>query len=132
MNTVNLQLYFFYISFRSVLRIPDVYLGWLSRIRIFPSRIQGQKDFGSASRNLSIFSSKNCFLSSRKYDPGCSSRIRILILFRIPDPRVKNSSNPGSRIRIRNTGLVFIFSRIFHGYAFVYFVYNNLFYITLD
>jgi hypothetical protein len=35
--------------------------------------------------------SKKWFLSSRKYDPGCSSRIRILTF-----------SHPGSRIRIRN------------------------------
>jgi hypothetical protein len=118
----------FFIIFRSVLRIPDVYLG--SRIRIFHpgSRV---KKIPDPSRNFIIFSPKSYFLSSRKY-PGCSSRIRILILFRIPDPRVKMSSNPGSRIRTRNTGLVLIFSRIFHGYAFVYFVYNNLFYITLE
>ncbi len=30
---------------------------------------------GTASKNLSIFNPKNCFRSSRKYDPGCSSRI---------------------------------------------------------
>jgi hypothetical protein len=38
---------------------------------------------------------KKWFLSSKKYDPGCSSRI--------PDPGVKKAPNPGSRIRIRNT-----------------------------
>jgi hypothetical protein len=45
------------------------------------------------------------FLSSRKYDPGCSSRIRILIFYpsRIPDPGVKKAPNTVSRIR--NTGL---------------------------
>jgi hypothetical protein len=32
-----------------------------------------------------------------KYDLGCSSRIRILILtFRIPDPGVKKALDPGS------------------------------------
>jgi hypothetical protein len=38
------------------------------------------------------------FLSSRKYDPGCSSRIRILIFYpsRIPDPGVKKAPDPGS------------------------------------
>jgi hypothetical protein len=67
-----------------------------------PTRIQGQKDFGSgsgsASKNLSDFNLKKLFLSSRKYDPGCSSRIRIIIFihtgaqiqgskrYRIPDP----------------------------------------------
>ncbi len=56
-------------------------------------------DPGSSSKNLSILTPKKAkkwFLSSKKYDPGCSSRI--------PDPGVKKASNPGSRIRIRNTG----------------------------
>ncbi len=35
--------------------------GCLSRIRIFPSRIQGQKYSGSASKNLSILNPKNYF-----------------------------------------------------------------------
>jgi hypothetical protein len=48
----------------------------------FQFQIQGQKDFGSGStsKNLSIINPKKLILSSRKYDPGCSSRIRI------PDP----------------------------------------------
>jgi hypothetical protein len=46
-------------------------------------------DPGSASKNLSILIQK-VFLSSRKYDPGCSSRIRILIF-----------THPGFRI-LRN------------------------------
>jgi hypothetical protein len=38
------------------------------------------------------------FLSSRKYNPGCSSRILILIFYpsRIPDPRVKKAPDPRS------------------------------------
>jgi hypothetical protein len=53
---------------------------------------------------LSILTQK-LFLSSRKYDPGCSSRIRILIFYpsRIPDPGVKKARDPGSWIQIRNT-----------------------------
>jgi hypothetical protein len=45
------------------------------------------------------------FLSSRKYDLGCSTWIRILIFYpsRIPDPGDKKAPDPGSRIRIRNT-----------------------------
>ncbi len=37
-------------------------------------------------------------LSSRKYDPGCSSRIRILTFYpsRIPDPGLKKAPDPGS------------------------------------
>ncbi len=63
-----------------VLRIRDVYPG--SRIRLFsisdpgtelsPSRIP---DPVSASKNLSILTPKKLFLSSKKYDLGCSSRI---------------------------------------------------------
>jgi hypothetical protein len=42
------------------------------------------------------FNPKICFLSSWKYDPGCSSRIRILIFYpsRIPDPGVKRHRIP--------------------------------------
>jgi hypothetical protein len=37
---------------------------------------------------------KKCYLSSQKYDPGCSSRIRILIFLPIPDPGVKKAPDP--------------------------------------
>ncbi len=47
--------------------------------------------------------SKKWFLSSKKYDPGCSSRIRMLTFShpgsRIPDPGVKKAPYPGSRIQ---------------------------------
>ncbi len=36
------------------------------------------------------------FLSSRKYNPGCLSRIRIFYPSRIPDPWVKKALDPGS------------------------------------
>ncbi len=50
------------------------------------------------------FNPKNCSLS-QKYDPGSSSRIRILILYPswIPDPGANKGT--GSRIRIRITAL---------------------------
>jgi hypothetical protein len=54
-----------------VWRIRDVYPG--SRIRLFSI-----PDPGSSSKNLSILTlkkAKKWFLSSKKYDPGCSSRI---------------------------------------------------------
>ncbi len=85
-----------------------------SRIRIFSI-----SDPGFASKNLSL-NPKKKFLSSRKFDPDCSSPIRIpdpdprLDNFsRIPDPGVQKAPDPGSRgpkgtgsrIRIRNTGL---------------------------
>ncbi len=65
-----------------------------TRIRIFPTRIQGQKDSGSRVRfrikHLSIFKPKKLSLSSRKYDPGCSSRNPE------PDTGVKKAPDPGS------------------------------------
>jgi len=77
-----------------VLRIRDVYPG----SDFFPSRIRivSILDPGSASKNLSILTKKKWFLSSRKYDPGCSSRIRILTFYpsRIPDLGVKKARIP--------------------------------------
>jgi hypothetical protein len=79
-----------------------------SRIQIFPSQIQGHKDSGSRmqirDKEFKYCERKKLFLSSRKYDPGFSSRTRILIfnLSRIPDAGVKKVPT-GSRIRIRNT-----------------------------
>jgi hypothetical protein len=66
-----------------VLRIRNAYPG---------SRIQGQKDSGSRIpiriKEFKYFEPKKLFLSSWKYDPGCSSRIGILIFYptRAPDP----------------------------------------------
>ncbi len=73
-------------------------------------RIVSIPDSGSASKNLSILTPKKpkkWFLSSRKYDPGCSSRIRgfrIVTFYpsRIQDPGGQKGT--GFRIRIRNTG----------------------------
>ncbi len=52
-------------------------------------------DPGSASKNLSILTQKNhkWFLSSMKYDPGCSSRIPD------PDPYFLPIPDPGSQIQ---------------------------------
>jgi hypothetical protein len=57
----------------------------------FPSRIPDPNCLhpGSASKNLSILTQKKptkWFLSSRKYDPGCSSRIPGSKRHRIPNP----------------------------------------------
>ena len=64
------------------------------------SRIQGQKDSGSRIRikEFKYFLPKKLFLSFRKYDPGCSSRIRILVFY---PSRIQGVN--GSWIRIRNT-----------------------------
>jgi hypothetical protein len=73
--------------------VRDVYPG----SDFFPSRIRTVTvpDPGSASK-FQLFNPKKWFLSSRKYDPGCSSRIRMLNFYpsriqgskrhRIPDP----------------------------------------------
>jgi hypothetical protein len=52
-------------------------------------------DPGSASKN---FNPKKWFLSSRKYDPGCSSRILDPDpdFLPIPDTGVKKAPDPGS------------------------------------
>jgi hypothetical protein len=62
-------------------------------------------DPGSSSKNLSILTPKKAkkwFLSSKKYDPGYSSRIpdpdADFLPSRIPDPGVKKAPNSGSRI----------------------------------
>jgi hypothetical protein len=47
----------------SVLRIRAVYPGY----DVFPSRIH--------IKEFKYFKPKKCFLTSQKYDPGCSSRI---------------------------------------------------------
>ncbi len=67
------------------IRISDPeYEFFPSWIRIFPSRIR------TSEFKYFKFEPKKLFISSRKYDPGYSSRIRILIYYpsRIPDPGV--------------------------------------------
>ncbi len=82
-------LYHFKIILTPVLRIRDVYPE--SRIQIFPSRIP--------IKEVKYFNPEKIFLSSRKYDPGCSSRI--LIFFTPSGSRIQGSK----RHRIRNTGI---------------------------
>ena len=78
-----------------MLWIRDIYSR--SRIRIFLSRIQALKDSGSRIRirfkEFKYFLTQNMFLSSRKYDPWCSSRIRI---FSHPGSWIKIAQDPGS------------------------------------
>ncbi len=75
-----------WIKYRTVLQIRDVYPG----SDFFPSRILIKK--------FKYFNPKKWLLSSMKYDPGCSSRIRILTFYpsRIPDPGVKKAPDAGS------------------------------------
>ncbi len=79
------------------LRIRDVYPG--SRIRIFSSR---SKRFWILDpiciTEFKYFKQKNLFPSSLKYDPRCSTWIRILIFIHpgYPDPGVRKAPDPGS------------------------------------
>ncbi len=67
---------------------------------------------GSASKNLSILTQQKWFLSSRKYDPGCLSRIPDPDPYFLPilDPGVKKAPDPGSRMV--NTGTYWRSERI--------------------
>jgi hypothetical protein len=67
----------------------------------FPSQISDPNCLHPRSRILiKEFKAKKWFLSSKKYDPGCSSRIpdpdADFLPSRIPDPGVKKAPNPGS------------------------------------
>ncbi len=72
-----------------MLRIRDVYPG--SRIRIF--------SIPDPLPRIKYFNPKKLFLSSRKYNSGSSSRIRILFFLPIPDPGFRDQKGTGSRIR---------------------------------
>jgi len=88
---------------QSVLRIRDVYPG----SDFFLSRIPVQNSLPPGSRirikNLSILTPKKWFLSSRKYDQGCSSRIPDPDADFLPIPDPKSRGHKRHRIRIRNT-----------------------------
>ncbi len=82
---------------------PGCYPG--SRIRMLSIPDPGSKFFpiSDPGRRIRIkkfkyFNPKNWFLSSRKYDPGYSSRIWILFFYLslIPDPGAKKAPDPGS------------------------------------
>jgi hypothetical protein len=79
----------------SVLRIRDAN----PRSKFFTSRSPdpGSKRFSVPGPDphqiIYVYLTQKLFISSRKYAPGCSSRIQILIFypFRIPDPGVKKA-----------------------------------------
>jgi hypothetical protein len=86
---------------QSVLRIRDVYPG--SRIPILS--IPDPHSFHPRSRihikEFNYFNLKILFLSTRKYDLGCSSQIRIRSINFLPfrTPESKRTPDPGSGIR---------------------------------
>ncbi len=79
----------------TVVWIRDVFFG--SRIRLFS--IPDPNFFHLIKQFKYGILTKKWFLSSRKYDPGRLSRIRILIFYQSRIPESKKH-----RIRIRNTG----------------------------
>ncbi len=81
----------------------------LSPIRIFPTRIQGQKDpeYGSASKNLSIFYPKKLFLALGNMIRDLHSGSRSWF-FTHPGSRFQGQKGIVSRIRVRNTARMWI------------------------
>ncbi len=78
--------------------------GYLSRIPDPNFSIPDPFFFQPGSRirikDFKYFNPKKWFLSTQKYDPGCSSRILILLF---THPGSRGQKGTGSRIRIRNT-----------------------------
>jgi hypothetical protein len=60
------------------------------------------------------FNPKKLFLNSKKYDPGCSSRIQDPdpCFLPIPDIGSRGQNGTRSRIRIRNTGFNYLYFRL--------------------
>ncbi len=69
---------------------PNCFHPWSE---FFPSRVH--------IKGFKYFNPKRWFLSTQKYDPGCSSRFRILTFSLIPDPGSRGLKGTGSQIRIR-------------------------------
>jgi hypothetical protein len=94
----------------TVLRIRDVIPD--SGSELSPSRIPDPQKTKYSILTPKI--AKKWFLSSKKYDPGCSSRIpdpdADFLPSRIPDPGVKKASNPG--FRIRNSAVKFKIGKV--------------------
>ncbi len=86
-------------SLSSVLRVREVFPGF----EFFHpgSRVKKISDPDPHQR-LNI-TPKKC-LRSQKYNPGCSSLIRILIFLPNPDPGSRGQKETGSRILILDTG----------------------------
>ncbi len=81
-------------------------------VNYFSFEVLKKKMWANFQRIIELFTKKivKKLLKIWSWDPG--SEIRDpgsgKNLFRIPDPGVKKAPDPGSRIRIRNTGLRFI------------------------
>ncbi len=94
------KLKYFFLSFliNQFIRRSVADPGCLFWIRIFPSRIQGQKNSGSGSGNVSIFNPKIVSKLSEMWSGIfiLDSESRILISIPIPDSGVKKAPVPGS------------------------------------
>ncbi len=76
------------------------------------------------------FNQKKRFLSSRKYDPGCSSRIADPDAYFLPIPDHGSRCQKGtrSRIRIRNTGWVSSSQRNNTVYSLLFLKFSSFWY----
>ncbi len=87
-----------YKYFKKIIYLSVADPGCLSWVRFFFH--PGSESFSSRIRikEFKCFNPNKLFLSSRKYDSGCSSRIRILIFYpsQIPDPGVEKAPDPES------------------------------------
>jgi hypothetical protein len=54
-------------------------------------------------KEFKYFKPKNSFLSSRKYDTGCSPPVPDFYPLQIPDPGVKKAPDPGSATLVKIT-----------------------------
>jgi hypothetical protein len=122
-----------YYSFLPVLRIRDVYPE--SRFRLFSIPDPNCLRPGSRIRikEFKYFNLKKWFLSSRKYDPGCSSRIPVpdADLLPIPDHGSRGQKGTGSWIPdpVCNTGFSLsfhLFSRLYSTGVTICIIYNLL------
>jgi hypothetical protein len=82
-------------------RIPDpTYFHPGSRIRTVSIPDPGSRILIKEFKHFNPKKAKKWFISSKKYDPSCSSRIpdpdADFLPSRIPDPGVKKAPNPGS------------------------------------
>ncbi len=102
-------------------RIPDLtFFHPESRIRIVSIPDPGSELFPSRIRikEFKYFNPKKWFLSSRKYDPGCSSRIRVPDpdFLPIPDPRSRGQKvpDPGSATLVHRHWQITVTCMLYH------------------
>jgi hypothetical protein len=107
-SRLNLTLVDFIMSVAYFLPVPKIFIPYPE------SSVEKDPRSGSASINFKYFNPKTCYLSSRKYDPRCSSRIQFFFNYpgSIPDPGVKKhriqDADPQHRFLLGNFLLSFL------------------------